>query len=117
MVDLGTWQLSKDGTGSPKCAIWQGAHNAYADYGTVVGATPPQGAYKTDADFPCCGTPFTTTDVTRWPEPIETEGLPGAVALNNEGSPRVLRVLGETGSLLYTADGLRIELVPLPGRD
>lgn len=53
----------------------------------------------------------------RLASPIETEGVPGAVALNNEGSPRVLRVLRQTGSLLYTADGLRIELVPLPGRD
>ena len=52
--------------------IWQGAHNAYADYRTVVGATPPQGAYKIDADFPCCGTPFTTTDVTRWPSGYKT---------------------------------------------
>ncbi|HZI92375.1 MAG TPA: hypothetical protein VFD31_12235 [Thermoleophilaceae bacterium] len=67
VVDLGTWQVSRGGAGSPKCAIWQGAHNAYGDYRTVVGAAPPMANYRIDADFPCCGTPFTTRDTTRWP--------------------------------------------------
>lgn len=68
VVDLGTWQISKDGgSGTPKCAVWQGAHNAYTDYRGVVGAKPPTGDYKIDADFPCCGTPFTTLSTTRWP--------------------------------------------------
>lgn len=72
-VDLGTWQISKDGgSGTPKCAIWQGAHNAYGDYRTVVGSRPPSPNYKINADFPCCGTPFTTLDNTRWPSGYAT---------------------------------------------
>ncbi len=66
-VDLGTYQISKDGSGSPKCAIWQGAHNAYGAYRSVVGARPPDNHYKIDAEYPCCGTPFTTRATTRWP--------------------------------------------------
>jgi hypothetical protein len=73
IVNLGTWQLSKDnGSGTPRCAIWQGAHNAYADYRKVVGSPPPDSHYSISADFPCCGTPFTTTDTTRWPGGYQT---------------------------------------------
>jgi hypothetical protein len=72
-VNLGTWQLSKDnGSGTPRCAIWQGAHNAYANYRQVVGSRPPDSHYSISADFPCCGTPFTTTDTTRWPDGYQT---------------------------------------------
>src|SRR5436305_3970977 len=72
-VNLGTWQLSKDnGSGTPRCAVWQGAHNAYADYQKVVGSRPPDSHYSISADFPCCGTPFTTTDTTRWPGGYQT---------------------------------------------
>ena len=74
-VNLGTWQLSKDnGSGTPRCAIWQGAHNAYANYRQVVGSRPPDSHYSISADFPCCGTPFTTTDTTRWPDGYQTGG-------------------------------------------
>ena len=72
-VNLGTWQLSKDnGSGTPRCAVWQGAHNAYADYRQVIGSRPPDSHYSISADFPCCGTPFTTTDTTRWPGGYQT---------------------------------------------
>jgi hypothetical protein len=72
-VGLGTWQISKDsGRGTPKCAIWQGAHNAYGNYRQVIGARPPDSHYSISADFPCCGTPFTTTDTTRWPSGYQT---------------------------------------------
>ncbi|MDQ6750689.1 MAG: DUF4407 domain-containing protein [Actinomycetota bacterium] len=72
-VNLGTWQISKNGgSGTPKCAIWQGAHNAYTDYKQVIGANPPAGHYSISADFPCCGTPFTTLDTTRWPGGYQT---------------------------------------------
>lgn len=69
LVDLGTWEVARSGgaSGSPKCQIWQGAHDAYADYRAVVGARPPSGDYGIEADFPCCGVPFTTTNTTRWP--------------------------------------------------
>jgi hypothetical protein len=68
-VDLGTWEISRSGgaSGSPKCQIWQGAHDAYVDFRSVVGSRPPSGDYGIEADFPCCGVPFTTTDTTRWP--------------------------------------------------
>ena len=72
-VNLGTWQISKDnGSGTPKCAVWQGAHNAYANYRQVIGSRPPDSHYSISADFPCCGTPFTTTDTTRWPGGYQT---------------------------------------------
>ena len=72
-VNLGTWQISKDnGSGTPKCAIWQGAHNAYANYRQVIGSRPPDTNYSISADFPCCGTPFTTRDTTRWPSGYQT---------------------------------------------
>ncbi|HET8822354.1 MAG TPA: hypothetical protein VFM57_12460 [Thermoleophilaceae bacterium] len=69
LVDLGTWEVARSGgaSGSPKCQIWQGAHDAYVDFRAVVGARPPTGDYGIEADFPCCGVPFTTTDTTRWP--------------------------------------------------
>jgi hypothetical protein len=74
VVDLGTWEISRSGgaSGSPKCAIWQGAHNAYADYQRIVGSRPPQGSYSIQADFPCCGTPFTTLTATQWPAGYKT---------------------------------------------
>jgi hypothetical protein len=73
LVNLGTWQISKNkGAGTPKCAIWQGARNAYRDYERVIGSRPPYGNYSISADFPCCGTPFTTTDTTRWPSGYKT---------------------------------------------
>jgi hypothetical protein len=72
-VNLGTWQISTSSDGhTPKCAIWQGAHNAYADYERVTGSPPPEGDYSINADFPCCGTPFTTLDNTRWPSGYPT---------------------------------------------
>jgi hypothetical protein len=73
IVNLGTWQISKDnGSGTPKCAVWQGAHNAYANYRQVIGSRPPDTNYSISADFPCCGTPFTTRDTTRWPSGYQT---------------------------------------------
>ena len=65
-VDLGTWQIGKDGSGTPKCAIWQGVHNAYGNYRQIIGSRPPSNI-KIEAEFPCCGTPFTTTNTIRWP--------------------------------------------------
>jgi hypothetical protein len=73
VVNLGTWQISRDnGAGTPKCAIWQGARNAYRNYRQIIGSRPSYGNYAISADFPCCGTPFTTTDTTRWPSGYQT---------------------------------------------
>ena len=74
LVDLGTWEIARsDGaSGSPKCQIWQGAHDAYADFRAVVGSAAPS-EYGIEADFPCCGVPFTTTDTTRWPAGYSTD--------------------------------------------
>ena len=65
-VDLGTWQIGKSGSGTPKCAIWQGVHNAYANFRQIIGTRPPSNI-KIEGEFPCCGTPFTTTNSIRWP--------------------------------------------------
>lgn len=73
LVNLGTWEISKDnGAGTPKCAVFQGAHNAYQNYKQVVGSPPPDSNYLISADFPCCGVPFTTLDTTHWPGGYET---------------------------------------------
>src|SRR5947208_3130702 len=72
-VGLGTWQISKDnGSGTPKRAIWPGAHNAYGNYRTVIGARPPDSHFSVSADFPCCGTPFSTLDTVHWPSGYAT---------------------------------------------
>lgn len=73
VVNLGTYEIDKDGgSGTPKCAVWQGAHNAYQDYKHVVGSAPPDANYSISADYPCCGVPFTTLDTTHWPSNYET---------------------------------------------
>ncbi len=46
VVNLGTYQISKDGgAGTPKCAVFQGAHNAYQDYRQLIGSAPPDSSY------------------------------------------------------------------------
>jgi hypothetical protein len=73
LVNLGTYEISKDnGSGTPKCAVFQGAHNAYQNYKQVIGSPPPDASYLISADFPCCGVPFTTLDTTHWPGGYET---------------------------------------------
>jgi hypothetical protein len=68
VVNLGTWEISRGGgSGTPKCAVWQGAHNAYANYRQVIGGAPPAGHFSISADFPCCAMPFTTLDTGHWP--------------------------------------------------
>lgn len=85
VINLGTYEIDKDsGSGTPKCAVWQGAHNAYQNYKQVIGSAPPDANYSISADFPCCGTPFTTTDTTRWPSNYETGAgtLDGGYSVN-----------------------------------
>jgi hypothetical protein len=73
LVNLGTYEISKDnGAGTPKCAVFQGAHNAYQNYKQIVGSPPPDSSYLISADFPCCGVPFTTLDTSHWPGGYET---------------------------------------------
>jgi hypothetical protein len=73
LVNLGTYEISKDnGAGTPKCAVFQGAHNAYQNYKQAIGSAPPDSSYLINADFPCCGVPFTTLDRTQWPGGYET---------------------------------------------
>ncbi len=85
LVNLGTYEISGDGgSGTPKCAVFQGAHNAYQNYKQVIGSPPPDTSYTILSDFPCCGVPFTTTDTTRWPSNYETGGgsLDGGYSVN-----------------------------------
>ena len=73
LINLGTYEISKDsGAGTPKCAVFQGAHDAYQNYKQVIGSPPPDSSYLINADFPCCGVPFTTLDRTQWPGGYET---------------------------------------------
>lgn len=68
VVNLGTYEIyNENGKGTPDCAVWQGAHSAYQNYKQVIGKPPPDSQYTIDADFPCCGVPFTTLDSTHWP--------------------------------------------------
>jgi len=72
-INLGTYEIAKDGgSGTPKCAVFQGAHNAYQNYKQAIGSAPPDSSYLINADFPCCGVPFTTLDRTQWPGGYET---------------------------------------------
>ena len=48
--------------------------------------------------------------------PLDDEGPHGAVAMNNDGSPRVLRILRQEGDRIETADGLRIRFDPLASK-
>jgi hypothetical protein len=73
LVNLGGYEISADGGSStPKCAVFQGAHNAYQNYKQLIGSPPPDASYLISADFPCCGVPFTTLDTTHWPSGYET---------------------------------------------
>ena len=73
LVNLGTYEISKDnGSGTPKCAVFQGAHTAYQNYKQIIGSPPPDTSCLISADFPCCGVPFTTLDTTHWPGGYET---------------------------------------------
>ncbi|MFI4985016.1 MAG: hypothetical protein ACHQAV_03395 [Solirubrobacterales bacterium] len=73
LVGLGTYEILKDnGAGTPNCAVFQGAHNAYQNYKQVIGSSPPDTSYLISADYPCCGVPFTTLDTTHWPSGYET---------------------------------------------
>jgi hypothetical protein len=73
LVNLGTWQIShENGAGTPTCAAFQGAHNAYQNYKKIIGGPPPDSEYLISWDYPCCGVPFTTLETTNWPDGYET---------------------------------------------
>ncbi len=109
--NLGTYEISKEsGKGTPKCAVWQGAHNAYQNYKQVIGSTPPDKQYTIDADFPCCGVPFTTTDATHWPSnyPTGYRGDPdGGYSVNTHEFGHSVRQSFDGGELHFLADVAR----------
>lgn len=110
VVNLGTYEISKDnGSGTPKCAVWQGAHNAYQNYKQVIGSPPPDTHYSISADFPCCGTPFTTTDTTRWPSNYETGGgsLDGGYSVNFHEFAHSVRHSYDGGTAHFLFDAAR----------
>jgi hypothetical protein len=83
VIDFGTYQINRDGgKGTPRCAVWQGAHNAYRNFRAVTGLTPPDPAYSISSEFPCCGVPFTTTDQTRWPSGYDPSDANDPYAVN-----------------------------------
>lgn len=67
--------ISKDGGSStPKCAIWQGAHNAYQEYVGTVGVRPPDSDYDIALETTIFPTPWTTLSTTHWPDGYNTMG-------------------------------------------
>ena len=50
----------------PLCAIWQGAHNAYQEYVSSVGALPPSREYDITVEDTPTMTPWTNLDTTHW---------------------------------------------------
>jgi hypothetical protein len=72
LVDYGTYEIARGGgSGTPKCAVWQGAHNAYQDYVSETGQTPPSPTHWISYGWPT-STPFTTIGQTNWPDGYET---------------------------------------------
>jgi len=67
--------ISRDGgSGTPRCAIWQGAHNAYQEYVASVGAAPPDSLYDISLETTIFPTPWTTLETTHWPDGYTTMG-------------------------------------------
>jgi len=112
IVNLGNYQISREsGKGTPKCAIFQGAHNAYQNYKQIIGSSPPDSSYLISSDFPCCGVPFTTLDTTHWPDGYETGYGPkdpdGGYAVNFHEFSHSFRQSFDGGELHFLADVAR----------
>jgi hypothetical protein len=107
LVNLGTYEISTEkGAGTPKCAVFQGAHNAYQNYKQVVGSPPPDSSYLISSDFPCCGVPFTTLDTTHWPGGYET-GPGSSYAVNFHEFAHSVRHSFDGSALHFIADAAR----------
>jgi hypothetical protein len=63
----GRTQQAPRGSQTPKCAVWQGAHNAFQDYIAETGQTPPSDVHWISYGWPTT-TPFTTLGQTNWPD-------------------------------------------------
>jgi hypothetical protein len=112
IVNLGNWQIShENGAGTPTCAAFQGAHNAYQNYKQVMGAPPPDSSYLISWDYPCCGVPFTLLDVTNWPDGYETGYGPkdpdGGYAVSFHEFAHSVRHSFDGGSLHFFYDAAR----------
>ena len=66
--------LKDGGRSTPKCAIWQGAHNAVQEYRQSIGAAPPYGNYDVALETSIFPTPFSTISTTHWPDGYTTIG-------------------------------------------
>jgi hypothetical protein len=112
IVNLGNWQIShENGAGTPKCAAFQGAHNAYQNYKQLMGTPPPDTSYLISSDYPCCGVPFTTLDTTHWPDGYETGYGPkdadGGYAVNFHEFAHSVRHSFDGGALHFLYDAAR----------
>jgi hypothetical protein len=112
VVNLGTYQIShENGAGTPKCAAFQGAHNAYQNYKQLMGTAPPDASYLISSDYPCCGVPFTTLDTTHWPDGYETGYGPkdpdGGYAVNFHEFAHSVRHSFDGGALHFLYDAAR----------
>jgi hypothetical protein len=107
LVNLGTYEISTEkGAGTPKCAVFQGAHNAYQNYKQVIGSPPPDSSYLISSDFPCCGVPFTTLDTTHWPGGYET-GPGSSYGVNFHEFAHSVRHSFDGSALHFLADAAR----------
>ncbi len=111
VVNLGGYEISREGgKGTPKCAMFQGAHNAYQNYKQIVGSPPPDTSYLISSDFPCCGVPFTTTDTTHWPDGYQTGfagDKDGGYSVNFHEFAHSVRHSFDGGFLHFLADAAR----------
>ena len=112
LMDLGTYEIWREnGAGTPNCAAFQGAHNAYQNYKQVIGSAPPDSNYLISSDYPCCGVPFTTLDTTHWPDGYETGSGPksedGGYSVNFHEFGHSIRHSFDGGTLHFLYDAAR----------
>lgn len=76
IIDLGDLVISRNnGWGTPRCAIWQGAHDAYQEFHKTVGSLPPDSDYSIVL-WKGFQVPISRLATTDWPDNYPT-GEPG----------------------------------------
>jgi hypothetical protein len=69
-IDLGVTEISRDGgSGSPRCAIWQGARHAWQEFVQATGQRPligEHGNYQVVMESTASGIVWTSRDTTHW---------------------------------------------------
>jgi hypothetical protein len=88
VIDSGGLLISRDnGSGTPKCAIWQGARTAYQEFKTNFGVLPPPADYSIvmwKGSIP--EVPYSTLATTNWPDNYPT-GSSGCTLHHDASAP------------------------------